>query len=206
MKDLEYVKAVLATNYDTAHPHELPYPELDEVIGETSFEFLEGVVDGETPNGSKSREGHDYLWFKHGKKSILSHRFIAAMTLGKWVPRDFDIDHVNHNPSDNRPVNLRVLTRRDNMGNRRNALLSDLAELEAVSLSLKERKPPIISELVPEPEPVSEPMPSNADRDSEVSFGGPIRQATYTGETKPNKYGGGRWHKTNLGSWHLRFD
>ncbi|WP_299971234.1 HNH endonuclease signature motif containing protein [uncultured Roseobacter sp.] len=197
MKDVEYVKAVLSEDFETEHSHEIPYPDLSEVVRDGLYEYLAGTVDGETPNGSKSREGHDYLWFQCGKKSILTHRFIAAVTLGKWVPRDFDVDHVNHNPSDNRPINLRIVTRRDNAGNRRRALLSELADLDAVSRSLKERKPLKIPS--PEPNPV-------ADHSSvDMSFGGPIPQTTFTGETKPAKHGG-TWHKTNLGSWHLRFD
>jgi hypothetical protein len=216
MKDADYVKSVLAGGYDTEHPHEIKYPELDEVIGSTSFDYLAGTVEGEAPNGSLSREGFEYLWFKHGKKSILTHRFIAAVTLGKWLPRDFDVDHVNHNPSDNRPTNLRIVTRRDNAGNRRKALLSELANLEGVSADLRARQAKDAARAESEPEsdvtpipnrnPVSIPEPFDGDPYGGMSAGGPIPSLTYTGETKPAKHGNGTWHKTNLGSWHLRFD
>ncbi|MFV2053169.1 HNH endonuclease signature motif containing protein [Aliiroseovarius sp. YM-037] len=199
MKDVEYVEAMLSTEYETEHSNEIPYPKLDEVIGGTTFEYLAGRVEGETPNGSKSREGHDYLWFKYDRKSILSHRFIAAITLEKWIPRDFDVDHINHNPSDNRPINLRIVTRRDNAGNRRTALLSELADLKAVSLALKERKPAI------KPEPKPEPLPVSVSPPPDVSFDEPVPQTIYTGETKPATHGG-KWHKTKVGSWHLIFD
>ncbi|MHA6262849.1 HNH endonuclease signature motif containing protein [Arenibacterium sp. CAU 1754] len=218
MKDVEYVKSVLAGEYETEHPHEIPYPELDEVVGGTSFDFVAGTVEGEVPNGSVSREGLEYLWFKHGKKSILSHRFIAAVTLGKWVPRDFDVDHVNHNPSDNRPTNLRIVTRRDNAGNRRKALLSELSDLEGVSADLRERKAKEAAQAVPVPEPepevvpipklepASKPKPFYGDPYGGMLAGGPIPTVTYTGETKPAEHSNGTWYKTNLGSWHLRFD
>lgn len=200
MEDVEYVKAVLATDFETEHSNEIPYPNLDDVIDEAALDYLLGTVGGETPNGRKSREGHDYLWFQHGDKSILSHRFIAAITLGKWAPRDFDVDHVNHNPSDNRPSNLRIVTRRDNAGNRRKALLSELADLDAVSSALAERE----QQAVPEPEPEAD-----FEREApyaDVSFGGPMPHVYYTGETTPAEHSDGTWHKTNLGSWHLKFD
>lgn len=210
MKDVEYVKSVLAGDYETEHPHEIQYPKLDEVIGSTSFEYLAGTVEGEVPNGSLSREGFDYPWFKHGKKSILTHRFIAAVTLGKWVPRDFDVDHVNHNPSDNKPTNLRIVTRRDNAGNRRKALLSELANLERVTADMRERKGKEAARTVSESEPELEviPIPKSFDGDpyGGMLSGGPIPAVTYTGETKSAEHSDGTWHKTNLGSWHLRFD
>jgi len=220
MKDVEYVKSILAGDYQTELPHEIQYPELDEVIGGTSFEYAAGTIEGEVPNGSLSREGHEYLWFKHGKKSILSHRFIAAVTLKKWVPRDFDVDHVNHNPSDNRPTNLRIVTRRDNAGNRRQALLSELADIESVSADLRERKVNEAAQAiplrapVPEPEEVphskrptvATPKPFHGDPYNGMLVGGPIPTLKYTGETKPAEHSDGTWYKTNLGSWHLRFD
>ncbi len=206
MEDVEFVKAVLKENYRTEYPHEIPYPDLDGVIRTTTFDYLSGAVEGEVPNGSKSREGQDYFWFKHIDKSILSHRFIVAVTLGKWAPRDFDVDHVNHDPSDNRPSNLRVVTRRDNAGNRRSALLSDLADLDGVAASILKRKQ------AKEPEPKEMIVPQAVlDSGAEDKFAslrpsGAIPTVTYTGETKPAEHSNGVWRKTNLGSWHLHFD
>ncbi len=215
MQDAEYVKSVLSSEYETERDDEIPYPNLDEVIDTTVFDYLSGTIDGQTPNGRRSREGNEYLWFKYKKKSILSHRFIAAVTLGKWVPRDFDVDHVNHIPCDNRPNNLRIVTRRDNAGNRRKALLSELVELSKVSEVIEERqksvapvfeaKPKTMPEAIPKPVPLQTPKPFHGDPYDGVSIGGPIPARYYTGETKPAKYGG-KWHKTNLGSWHLLYD
>jgi hypothetical protein len=140
LKDVEYVKKLLAGDYPTEKTKEIPYPSFQELISSTSFDYLNGTVEGEVPNGPRSREGHPYLWFRHIDKSILSHRFIASVTLEKWIPRDCDVDHINHNPSDNRPSNLRIVTKRDNAGNRRKALLSDLADIDQVAKALAELK------------------------------------------------------------------
>ncbi|WP_120499774.1 HNH endonuclease signature motif containing protein [Roseovarius sp. EL26] len=201
MQDVEYVKAVLSENYSTERSHEIPYPALEEVIEQTPFNYIDGIVEGETPNGSKSREGQDYYWFQHEGKSILSHRFIAAVTIGKWVPRDFDVDHINHNPSDNRPSNLRVVTRRDNAGNRRRALLSDLADLEHVAEVLKERRQKQEPELEPE---LASNLEFRETSENDDSFAhSSDSMLTYTGETKPAN-DGYKWYRTNIGSWHLR--
>ncbi|WP_126138480.1 HNH endonuclease signature motif containing protein [Tritonibacter mobilis] len=199
MKDLEYVRSILVGKFKAEHPHELPYPDLESAIAEVPFDYLMGNVVGETPNGRKSRDGYDYLWFQYGGKSILTHRFIAAVSLGKWVPRDFDIDHINHNPSDNRPSNLRVVTRRDNASNRRRVLISDLVDIDRISTEVMERKQISVQddERIFE---VDRPEFSSID-----SFNDPIETTIYTGETEPAKHGG-TWHKTKLGSWHLKFD
>lgn len=199
MQDVEYVKSVLAQEYETSHPHEIEYPDLSDVIDGNEFDYPAGTVFGEKPNGSKSPEGHDYLWFKDGEKSILTHRFIVAVTIGKWVPRDFDVDHINHNPSDNRPENLRVVTRRDNNGNRRRVRLSELADLNEVTSAMADRKAKKTQEILEPQETVEDPF-------AEILNTGPVTEPFFTGETKPAEHSNGTWHKTNLGSWHLKFE
>lgn len=199
MQDVDYVKSVLAKEYETSHPHEIEYPDLNDVIDGNEFDYAAGIVFGATPNGRKSPEGHDYLWFKDGEKSILTHRFIVAVTLGKWVPRDFDVDHINQNPSDNRPENLRVVTKRDNNRNRRRVRLSELADLNKVTSAMADRKAKKTQE-IPEPqEPVEDPF-------AKILNSGPVTGPFFTGETKPAEHSNGTWHKTNLGSWHLKFE
>lgn len=222
MKDADYVKSVLQGDYATARDNELPYPDLDEVITSVEFNYLSGTVDGEVPNGEKSRDGYDYLWFKCGKKSILSHRFIVAVTIGKWPPRDFHVDHQNHNPSDNRPNNLRVVTPRDNAGNRRTALLSDLVDLEFVSSSIidrkkaheleaqmKAQKQKVEKEAISNPSPKprefltlnQQPRTPAEDPFENLRPTGSIPVVKYTGESKPGTHSG-TYYKTNLESWH----
>lgn len=196
MKDVEYVKNLLKTNYPTERSHEISHPPLDQVIRSTTFDYSQGTVEGEVPNGEMNRDGNPYLWFKFADKSILSHRFISAITIGKWVPRECDIDHINHNPSDNRPTNLRITTPRDNAGNRRRALLSELVDIENVEERLGEikAKPDVV--LAPELEPCAETYDGMAARRQDH-----VGPPKYTGDTKPGNFSG-TYYGTTLGSWH----
>ena len=197
VRDVEYVKNLLESEYETEREHERPYPSLDTVVHEQEFSFEDGVVAGEVPFGSENRDGHQYLSFKSGDKSIYTHRFIVSYALEKWVPRECDVDHINHNPTDNRPSNLRIVTPRDNAGNRRKALLSELVDLDAVKE--KQRDPSPAEVVVTDPEPYPKVLTSS----------GPNSEVRYTGETKPADHAGpygGMWYKTNLESWHLLFE
>lgn len=193
MKDIDYVKDLLTTDYPTERSHEIAHPPLDQVIQSTTFDYLAGTVEGEVSNGAINREGNHYLWFKHSDKSILSHRFISAVTLGKWVPRECDIDHINNNPSDNSPTNLRITTPRDNAGNRRRALLSELIDIESVEAKLEDIK------AVPEVKPARE-----ADKPNEEML---LRRwehlgpPKYTGISRPGNFSGIDFY-TTVDSWH----
>lgn|GEM_PF-1278850 len=199
MKDIDYVKDLLMKDYPTERPHEIPHPPLNQIIRFATFDYLAGTVEGEVPNGETSREGKPYLWFKYIDKSILSHRFISAVTLGKWVPRECEIDHLNRNPSDNRPTNLRITTPRDNAGNRREALLSELVDIESVGVKLQEIKSTIVSE--------SEARLEHAGESDETNNGSLTQRPEhldapkYTGDTKPGN-SSGTYFGTTLGSWH----
>jgi len=155
------------------------------------------------PNGEKSRDGKPYLWFKYGEKSILSHRFVSAVTIGKWVPRECQIDHINHDPSDNRPTNLRITTPRDNAGNRRAALLPELVDIGNVQLRLKEATStpeevivPNAKQLKEAPEVLGQSLDEEHSRRRERA--GPPK---YTGATKPGNFSG-TYFGTTLDSWH----
>lgn len=202
MKDVEYVKELLRSDYATKRDQEKPYPSLATVVQEQEFSFEDGVVAGEVSFGSKNRDGKQYLKFESGDKSIYTHRFIVSYALGRWMPRECDVDHINHDPTDNRPINLRIVTPRDNANNRRKALLSELVDLDGVKE--KQREP------VPEPELQKMGMPTNSFDVSKVPMSsGSIPATRFTGETKPADYAGaygGVWYKTNLDTWHLLFE
>lgn len=198
MKDVEYVKELLKSDYATERGREIPYPPLDEVVQDQEFSFSSGVVEGEEPFGSENRDGKQYLHFKHGDKSIYTHRFIVSFAIGRWMPRECEVDHINHDPTDNTPRNLRIVTPRDNNGNRRRALLSELVDLDSVKE--KEREPE---------QTYTEPLKNSLDASEKPVSSEASLVVRYTGETKPAEYAGaygGVWYKTNLDSWHLLFE
>jgi len=60
---------------------------------------------------------HGYLTVRINRRPFYAHRVIWAMLYGSVG--GLEIDHINGDRSDNRPANLRVVTRRDNMRNKR---------------------------------------------------------------------------------------
>lgn len=53
-------------------------------------------------------------------KILRAHRVIMAMLTGDWPPHE--VDHINGDKSDNRPENLRLVTRTENGRNARKPL------------------------------------------------------------------------------------
>lgn len=204
MQDLEYVREILSGDYQTSFSHERPYPDLKDVMAETAFDYSAGTVFGERPRGAKDRDQRDYLGFDYGDKFVYSHRFIVAVTLGKWPPRDLDVDHINNNPSDNRPENLRIVTRKDNAGNRRKTKLSELYQISEIADEVKQLEDvlPPLEEKPPIPEDQFQDQHLTEVRETLDRASG---MTQYTGETKPAMYGGA-WYKTNLESWHLLYE
>jgi len=128
MQDIDFVIEILKSDYRTHLPNENPYPDLEELIARTDFDFPTGQVEGQRENGAFNRDGISYLFFPDSDKRILVHRFIVAVALGKWPPRDLDVHHLNNKPDDNRPTNLELVTRRHNNAVRR-APLKKVADL-----------------------------------------------------------------------------
>ncbi|WP_298938110.1 HNH endonuclease signature motif containing protein [uncultured Ruegeria sp.] len=128
MQDIEFVKELLNSDYRSHLPDEYPYPDLEQLISRTNFDFPTGTVAGARDNGAYNRDEIGYQYFPDSNKRILVHRFIVAVALGKWPPRDLDVHHINDKPDDNRPTNLELVTRRDNNSVRR-APLKKVADL-----------------------------------------------------------------------------
>ena len=63
-----------------------------------------------------SRNGDGYRTGMLLGKSVKAHHIVWAMTRGEW-PTD-EIDHINGDPADNRPENLRQVSHTDNVKNR----------------------------------------------------------------------------------------
>ena len=132
MQDADYVKQLLATDYQTHNQTEWPYPDSENLISLTEFDFLTGDVSNQRNNGEPNRDGFYYQFFPFRNKRILVHRFIVAVAFGKWPPRVIDVHHLNAKPNDNRPSNLELVTRRDNNAARR-VPLKDIANFNDAS-------------------------------------------------------------------------
>lgn len=132
MRDAEHVKKLLAADYRTHLPNENPYPDLKQLIAHTEFNLLSGEVLDQRDNGEPNRDGLHYQFFPVDNKRILVHRFIVAVALRKWPPRDLDVHHLNNRPDDNRPMNLELVTRRDNNAARR-VPLKDVADFDSAN-------------------------------------------------------------------------
>jgi len=63
-----------------------------------------------------------HLCYKNGKqitKSIRMHRLIIEHGLGRELQKNEFIDHINHDPLDNRRENLRLVSNRQNQQNKK---------------------------------------------------------------------------------------
>ena len=61
-----------------------------------------------------NKQWHQYIWFKG--RNVQAHRIIYELAYGS-VPDGYVIDHINRNPADNRPKNLRAVTKSANKKN-----------------------------------------------------------------------------------------
>lgn len=85
--------------------------------------------------GSLFKNGYRYVALTG--KQMLTHRVIIAMLNGAWPEQE--VDHVNGDPKDNRPCNLRLATSAQNKHNRAISNRNTSGEL-GVSWSKRRRK------------------------------------------------------------------
>ena len=69
-----------------------------------------------TLEAGTQRNSDGYLYVKVHGRSYPVHRVVMLMCFGH-IPENAEIDHINHVRNDNRLVNLRFVTRRENMRN-----------------------------------------------------------------------------------------
>lgn len=71
---------------------------------------------GWRPVTTKNSNGYVTIFYE--KRKLLAHR-LAFYMMGKTVPPDMVVDHINGIKSDNRWENLRIVTNRENQTNRK---------------------------------------------------------------------------------------
>lgn len=102
------------------YEHERSLPPLEEVLKQLEAGELEYFL------GPENRDGKRYrivqLRGPDGETITGLHRIIAASALGRWVDRKDEVDHINHDPSDNRAENLEIVSPSVNRERRRQRL------------------------------------------------------------------------------------
>jgi hypothetical protein len=121
------------------YEHERSLPPLEEVLEQLEAGQLEYFL------GPGNRDGKRYrivqLWGPDGKTITGLHRIIAASALGRWVDRVDEVDHINHDPSDNRAENLEIVSHSVNRERRRQRLdASNAANPDKVRNRISRRK------------------------------------------------------------------
>lgn len=99
MDTIEQIKAVLKYEPETG-----------------AFEWLQNIGK-KTKKGQKAggKHGLGYVQIKYKKNNYKAHRLAFAIQTGKWPIKD--IDHINGQRDDNRWINLREASKRENLLN-----------------------------------------------------------------------------------------
>ncbi len=127
------------SDYIERYEHEMPLPPLEEVLEQLEAGQLEYFLSQE------NRDGKPYMMVPlegpDGPTMTGLHRIIAASALGHWVDRRAEVDHINHDPSDNRAENLEIVTPSVNRERRRQRLdTSKAANPDKVRKRISRRK------------------------------------------------------------------
>ncbi len=127
------------SDYIERYEHELPLPPLEEVLEQLEAGQLEYFLNNE------NRDGKPYMFVPlegpEGPTMTGLHRIIAASALGHWVDRRDEVDHINHDPSDNRAENLEIVSPAVNRERRRQRLdASKAANPDKVRKRISRRK------------------------------------------------------------------
>lgn len=81
------------------------------------------------------RRPDGYIEIRKGAHKMLAHRVVYCMTHGK-DPGNFFVDHIDGNPSNNSPSNLRIATQSENMRNVRRLRANNTSGSHGVRFAL----------------------------------------------------------------------
>lgn len=103
-----------------------------------------GTIDRVMPNGSIRRNvgsdhGTGYLQLRVDGVLRKMHRFIWEHANGP-IPKGYEVDHINGVRSDNRIVNLRLVTHKQNMENRHRARTDNISGEKGVQWKERDGK------------------------------------------------------------------
>lgn len=79
-----------------------------------------------------SRLSNGYVYIAIENKKLLAHR-LAFVYMEGHCPEDMDVDHINGDPSDNRWLNLRLVTTSTNLQNLKRPHVDNVSGLLGVS-------------------------------------------------------------------------
>lgn len=104
-----------------------PLPPLEELLEKFNYDPETGVLSWRKPLSGNVRPGdragyrtsNGYLRVRVGSTHYRIHRLIWKLAYGEDPSEGMDIDHINQDRTDNRIKNLRLVSRKENISNRK---------------------------------------------------------------------------------------
>lgn len=101
---------------------------MDKVQALQSFSYSDGKLFWKYSPSRSAKKGNEagynhkdgYRCIQLDGKSYMAHRIVYLMHYGE-IPKGMQIDHINHNRSDNRIENLRIVDNKENQYNKKAA-------------------------------------------------------------------------------------
>jgi len=95
-----------------------PLPSIELLRNNFTYDDKTGEVKRSNRRKPKVSNSQGYFYFMINRQNIAAHRIAWALHYGELPPPDMEIDHINGIRHDNRIVNLRLVSMRQNMRNK----------------------------------------------------------------------------------------